>query len=309
MPKHLKERSMKTLYVMACMLLSAAMLLPLTAAADDDAPTPLVVFDREKGELSPGTGAPKRQQMVNTIMSSTPTRLYATLEYGERVECFECIPLLAEKILKSNDAQTREISAWWLRRRTFGFAPVMVKMKQVASNDADPVRRARAASALGEFLDPKGQETLSKVATEDSDTSVRVAAVRALGRLNVTTGHAALSSAFSDKEASVRKAALDQVLKVNFFHDNDALLGTLGDADAEVRRTAVQLVGELKLQAGVEPLLGILMTDENAQVRQAAAIALGHIGGADARDALTDARKLETSSDVLDAITVAQRMR
>src|SRR5205823_822482 len=129
--------------------------------------------------------------MVNTIMSSTPTRLYATLEYGERVECFECIPLLADKILTSNDAQTREISAWWLRRRTFGFAAVMVKMKQVANEDQDPVRRARAASALGEFLDPNAQETLSKLATEDSEASVRLAAVRALGRLNVTTGQAA----------------------------------------------------------------------------------------------------------------------
>ena len=306
MTKRVKVSSMKNARVVAGILVS---LVSGTAYADEGEPTPAFSYDREKGETSPGTNAPKRQQMRNTIMSSTPTRLFATLEYGERVECFECIPLLAEKLLSSNDAQTREISAWWLRRRSFGFAPVMVKMKQVASDDADPVRRARAVSAIGEFLDPKGEQTLSKVATKDSDATVRVAAVRALGRLNVTSGHAALSKAISDADATVRKAALDQVLKVNFFHDHAALLGALGDDDADVRRKAVQLVGELELQAGVEPLLGILMTDENAQVRQAAAIALGRIGGAEARDALTDARKLEQSSDVQDAIAIAQRMR
>ena len=289
-------------------ILAFASLITASAAAED-APQQVVVYDRVRGELSPGTTAPKREHMVNTIKSGSPTRLYAELEYGERVECFECIPLLADKLLSSDNAQVREISAWWLRQRAFGFAPIMTKMKRVAATDADPVRRARAAQALGEFLDPSAQPVLSEAATHDDDVNVRLTAVRALGRLNAVSGHAALSAAFTDTDAQVRKAALEQVLKVNFFSDRVALLGTLGDDDASVRRTAAQLVGELRIADAVEPLMGLLITDESVQVRTAAAIALGRIGGTDAAAALADAKKVERDEQVQDAIQIAARMK
>ncbi|HEX4353618.1 MAG TPA: hypothetical protein VHZ95_11900, partial [Polyangiales bacterium] len=119
-------------------------------ALGQDVPDNVGSYNRTRGELSVGTDAPTRESMVNSIKSASPTRLYATLEYGERVECFECIPLLADKLLSSDNAQTREIAAWWLRRRSFGFGPVMAKMQQVAAQDSDPAQRARALAALGE---------------------------------------------------------------------------------------------------------------------------------------------------------------
>jgi HEAT repeat protein len=76
-----------------------------------------------------------------------------------------------------------------------------------------------------------------------------------------------------------------------------------------VRRTAAQLAGELRITNAVEPLLGIIMTDADAQVRQAAVIALGRIGGADASAALADAQSVEKNAAVLDAIAVASKMR
>jgi HEAT repeat protein len=281
---------------------------PVQSARADE-PTEVVVYDRARGELSPGTDAPTRESMMNAIQNASPTRLYATLEYGERVECFECIPLLSDKLLASDDAQVREIAAWWLRRRSFGFGPVMARMRGIATDDSDAVKRARAASALGEFLDPHAQPTLARVATKDRDAAVRVAGVRALGRLNVVSGLAALSSALQDADAQVRKAALDQVLKVSFFSDTSTLLGTLSDADTSVRQTAAQLAGELRLMAAVDPLLGLLMTDDSPQVRQAAAIALGRIGGSDALAGLSDAKPLEHDDGVLGAIDIAGRMR
>ncbi len=282
-------------------------LLPSVAAAGD--PKQNVVYDKQRGELSPGTQAPTRERMVNAIKSAPSTTLYAMLEYGERVECFECIPLLADKLLSSSDPQVREISAWWLRQRSFGFGPVMVRMQSVVANDKNPVMRARAAQALGEFLDPHGLPSLAQAATKDSDVSVRSAAVVALGRLNAVGGNDALRSALTDKDASVRNAALQQVLKVNFFHDDAALLGRLADKDANVRRAATQLVGELQVTAALDPLLGLLMTDDDARVRQAAAISLGKLGGSDAFAALADAKKLEKDDGVLDAIDVASHMQ
>lgn len=273
-----------------------------------DTGTPVVVFDRERGELSPGTSAPSRQQMVNAIKSAAPTRLYATLEYGERVECFECIPLLTTKLLSSDDAQTREIAAWWLRRRSFGFGRVMEEMQRVTRDDNSPVKRARAASALGEFLDPHASDALSSLAQADSDVSVRVAAVRALGRLNTLAGHAALSGALRDPAAEVRLAGLQQVLRVTFFQDAEGIMGLLADDDTHVRAVAAQIAGELRLTAASDALLGVLMTDESPQVRQAAAIALGRVAGGDKSGALSDALREERDVSVRDAISIAMRM-
>jgi HEAT repeat protein len=274
----------------------------------EDTLKPVVVYDRQRGELSPGTDAPKREYMLNAIKSASPSRLFATLEYGERVECFECIPLLADKLLSSESADTREIAAWWLRRRTFGLGPIHQKMEAAVREESDPEKRARAAAALGELLIPHAVDALSAAATQDGEASVRVAAVRALGRLNTIKGNSALSAAMGDADAGVRLAALEQVTRVSFFRDVDALVSTLADDDAAVRRTAAQLAGELRLSAAVEPLLGVLITDSSAQVRQAAAIALGRIGGGDASAALSDAKSVEKDEGVLQAIAVAQRM-
>ncbi len=267
------------------------------------------VYDKVRGELSVGTEAPSRERMANAIKSASPTALYAMLEYGERVECFECIPLLEEKLLSSSDPQVREISAWWLRQRSFGFGPVMVHMQKVIASDLDPVMRARAAQALGEFLDPHGLPSLTKAVMKDADATVRVAAVRALGRLNAVGGNDALRAAFVDTDAGVRSAALQQVTRVNFFQDDAAIVGRLADDAPEARRLAAQLVGELRIADAVEPLLGLVMTDADASVRQAAVIALGRLGGTDARAALTDAKTTEKAQGVLDAIDIAARMR
>ena len=52
-----------------------------------------------------------------------PTEIWRALEHGEKVECLNCIPAVS-KLLYNDDAKTREISAWWLRRRIFGvFGP------------------------------------------------------------------------------------------------------------------------------------------------------------------------------------------
>ena len=55
--------------------------------------------------------------------------------------------------------------------------------------------------------------------------------------------------------------------------------------------------------------MGMLRGDEDPNVRQAAAWALGRIGGEDARAALAEAESSESNSLVLDAIEIARAMR
>ena len=64
-----------------------------------------------------------------------PTEIWRALEHGEKVECLDCIPVVS-KLLYDDNAKTREISAWWLRRRIFGvFGPDQVYSHTVAMLD------------------------------------------------------------------------------------------------------------------------------------------------------------------------------
>src|SRR6185312_12014078 len=94
----------------------------------------------------------------SAALSGAPTLVWEALEHGEKVECLDCIPLVG-KLLYDSNAKTREIAAWWLRRRMFGvFGPGEVYEQTVntLAQDQDPKRRAYAAYALGEFFASPG---------------------------------------------------------------------------------------------------------------------------------------------------------
>lgn len=285
------------------------LLLPLLATSvQADELVRHVVYDRVQGELSPGTSAPTPERMVNAIRSASPTAMTALLEYGERVECMECVPLLEAKLLESKDARVREMAAWWLRRRPFGYGRAAASMREVVLEDADATRRARAAEALGEFLDVGGLPMLEQAASADGDAEVRLSAVRALGRLNARGGHAAVVAAMQDDDARVRLAALDQVMKLSFFEDDAAIAEALRDADVQVRRRAAQLAGHARIERAGDGLATLLRDDRDGGVRKAAAWALGRIGGSEATSALRSAEAIEGDDGVRDAIAIALQM-
>jgi HEAT repeat protein len=281
----------------------------LATASAAEAQDPPVYHDRLRGELSVGASAPDQESMLSAIRTGSPTQVFTILEYGERVECAACVPLLQERILTSDDARVREIAAWWLRRRTFAIGAVMRQMKDVLARDLDPVRRARAAEAIGEFMDPSGVAALAATATADVDANVRASAVRGLARINTPTAHPTLVAAMADRSPAVRLEAVSAVLRVNFFRNTDAILPLLADSDATVRRTAARTLGSLRVAGAATALAGLLRSDGDAMVRQAAAWALGRIGTAEARTALGEAAVTETVSLVRDAIEVARQMR
>jgi len=297
-----QEGSMKTLRIMT---VSALLLGTALAQADDRVST--AGYSR-KGELSPDTNAPSQDAMVDAIKNGSPEALKATLEYGERVVCAACVPLLADKLVESDNARVRELSAWWLRRQAFAGPVALVRLREQIGKEADETRRARIAEALGEFMDPHALPELSDAALTDKSVAVRAAAVRALTRLNSEAAGAVLSDALSDPSGDVKLAALEGLLTVRYFGDHDALLPLLGDKDATVRQRAARLCGEMLIRAAEPVLVAMLRGDESVQVRQAAAWALGRVGGKDGRSALTAAKQDEKSDRVLDAIEIAARM-
>lgn len=301
---------MKHLIQIVC--IAAALLAPAFTASAQDTGTPeFTVYDRTRGELSPGTGAPSREDLMRAIDVGrrSPSQLATLLEYGERVECHECVAPLQQLMLDPRvDPSTREMAAWWLRRRPFGFDAVMRETRTVLAGDADPARRAAAAAAIGEFMDWHGVQHLATALTTDTDARVRTAAVIGLARINSPRGLPLIAAALQDSDRDVVEAALRSVLRVNFFRAHDTILPLLGHADAGIRRRAALVIGSLEVAASVPALAAMLRGDESELARQAAAWALGRIGGGDARSALVESQSSEASRRVLDAIEVALRM-
>jgi HEAT repeat protein len=290
---------MKTLKMM---LAVAIVLCPALTRADDSH-----VYTR-KGELSPNTSAPTLEAMVEAIEHGSTQRLKATLEYGERVLCEACVPLLHAKLLSGASREVRELAAWWLRRQPFAAPLVLAKLRVTVKEDTNPERRARAADALGEMMDPGSLPMLSDAALTDTDASVRAAGARALARLNSPSAAAVLGDVLADKATEVKVAALDVLITVGGFRDYELLVPLLGDADAGVRSRAARLCGEHRVGAAEAALVAMLKGDEASSARKAAAWALGRIGGASGRTALLAAAKQKKNEQVLDAIEIAGRM-
>lgn len=209
--------------------------------------------------------------------SAAPMAVWEVLEHGEKVECLDCIAPVSLLLYDAN-AKTREIAAWWLRRRAFGvFGPgeVYQQTLQTLASDPDPVRRSYAAYALGEFFAAPGVAACATALT-DGDARVRAAAASALGRLN-NDGAGALATAFADSEASVKLAALASATIINGFSGVANVAGLLGDPSADVRRNAIEVLDARGASSAIAPILASAQTDADAGVRAAACHAVGSI--------------------------------
>jgi HEAT repeat protein len=242
-------------------------------------------------------------------LNYAPTKVWQVLEHGEKVECLSCIPLVAG-LLYDSHAKTREISAWWLRRRIFGVFGKGEVYEQVIQTLADSSqsedRRARAANALGEFLNMAGSKYLAAAIRNDSSAMVREASVKALERMNTQGPDEELALAMSDSAPEVRLAAVRAATRVNVFTNVAAIAGLIGDEDANVRQSTAAALGTMRVTDAIDSLI-FLASDENepsADVRKAAVWSLGQLRDSSAVDAIEDA-KHDPNPFVRDAARIA----
>ncbi len=247
---------------------------------------------------------------INTA-SVAPTEIWRRLEHGERVECLSCIPVV-EKLLYDGNAKTREIGAWWLRRRIFGvFGPGQV-YEQTLNNAQDQSlseqKRAFASEALGEFLAAPGIAVLGKVATSDSSPMVRKAAVHGLWRINSQGPNGELGKAMSDTDADVRLEAVNASTKVRVFTDIAAVVQRVSDESPLVRKKAAEALGKMKAIDAVAGLMALASkdTEQNPTVRAAAVAALGRIKDSAAKGTVQAAQN-DPNQFVRDAAQIALR--
>ena len=247
-------------------------------------------------------------RIISVASSNSPSLIWETLEHGERVECLQCIPVIAG-LLYDEHSQTREIAAWWLRRRIFGvFGDGQVYPQTINALKSDPnaQRRAYAASALGEFLDAGGIQPLSDAISTDSSPIVRAAAAKALGRMN-SAGNGALSKAMTDTDESVRISAIQAASRVNEFTDEQTAAKLTGDSSGAVRRLGVQLLEDLHAKDTVASVMTLAQSDADVNVRIAACHALGVFRDSSAQATLQNIAQNDASTLVRDAATIALR--
>lgn len=242
------------------------------------------------------------EAIKEVALRGAPIAVWGTLEHGEFTECLDCLSYV-EPLLFDKDARVREIAAWWLRKRVFGYAEVALRIRKTIESDADPARRAAAANALGEFLDPGGTPFLVKAAS-DSSPLVRAAAVAALIRMNDPDGAPAVATALADGDVAVRKVAVEAATKVAGFKDVPAVAKLLSDVDPAVRGRAADALGVFKAKGSVAGLAALAVNDSDEEVRIDAVNALGEIGDPAARSALEKAAN-DASSRVRDAARIA----
>ncbi len=246
-------------------------------------------------------------RIKSVAASGSMMAIWETLEHGERVECLDCIPSV-EPLLYDANPRTREIAAWWLRRRIFGVfgkGQVYERTLLTLQNDTDPVRRMYAANALGEFLALPGIDACAVAVERDPDPTVRAAAAAALGRLN-DDGKGALTKALADVDPRVKLAAIRSAGRINSFTDVPAVARLANDGDVKVRRNAAELLGQLRAPEGFDAAL-LLAKDPDADVRNAACHALGALHDTRARGVLEELAKSDPNTLVRDQAQIALR--
>lgn len=247
-------------------------------------------------------------RIKSVASSGAATAIWETLEHGEKVECLDCIPVV-EPLLYDANAKTREIAAWWLRRRVFGVfgsGQTYERTINTLKSDGDPQRRAYAAYALGEFLATPGIEACANALATDGDATVRAAAASALGRLN-DDGAGALGKAMSDGDVRVKIAAMNSASRINQFADAPSVAGALGDADAHVRRRSLELLDAMRAKDSIATVTRLAQGDADADVRAAACHALGAFGDAGSRATLEGIAQGDANGLVRDQAQIALR--
>lgn len=248
-------------------------------------------------------------RIISVTSSNSPSLIWETLEHGEKVECLQCIPSVAG-LLYDQHQQTREIAAWWLRRRIFGvFGDGQVYQQTLNTLKSDPnaQKRAYAAYAIGEFLDGSGITPISDAIANDSSPLVRAAAASALGRMNSAGTNGALSKALVDSDPSVQSAAIKAAGRVNEFTDEQTASKLVGSSNPTVRALGVGLLEDLRAKDTVASVISLAQNDTDINVRIAACHALGVFRDSSASSALQNIANNDASTLVRDAAVIALR--
>jgi HEAT repeat protein/beta-lactamase regulating signal transducer with metallopeptidase domain len=253
------------------------------------------------------SGLEELQSRVNTLSKVNTTRAMHEAErqlekLSRKTSAWAVAPRVAVGPLMS--ATPRAYSTEQRSRDSTNSVAVPALIAALRDTDA-AVRRA-AAQSLGQLGDSRAVSPLVD-ALKDGDTEVRCNALQALASLNAHVPTAALQLAFKDRDAAIRKNAVQLATSGDEDTRDQQLVGPitelLKDPDADVRQAAAEALGQFGLTQAPAGLLDATR-DKSADVRQASVESLGEIHDPHAVPALKSLLS-DPSSDVREAAVEA----
>jgi HEAT repeat protein len=167
--------------------------------------------------------------------------------------------------------------------------PDQVPMLLKALDHYDPSIRVAAARVIGRLNVADAGDALMKAVT-DSQPDVRYAAMHALGDLHDARATAALTEQLAFyKKGEGGWAALDALARIASPSSVPAFRARLADKDPYYRRAAMEGVGRAGDAASIEALERAATTDDSAMARTAAAFALQKLGRTNYTSRIVDA--------------------
>jgi HEAT repeat protein len=200
---------------------------------------------------------------------------------------FEKPKRAAETLAKSKDPQ---VVAALIKRIKKGRATIdafdaLVKIGAPAVEplisllkDQDKHMQWNAAKALGEIGDPQAVEPLRVVLSEEGYSIVWDAAVEALGKIGNTQCIRILENELQHPREECRWKVIDSLVETRKPVIVEPLIKALGDKESSVRRCAVHALRRFGDVRAVPPLLSAALADQDIEMRQEAAKALGALG-------------------------------
>jgi hypothetical protein len=179
-------------------------------------------------------------------------------------------------IATSADSGARDVVSWVQHREVDAIA---VPVLRDGLSDPDACVRRLSAPLLGRIRHPSAsQARLGALgATEDV---VREMGALALGFTDDSTAVAPLTERLRrDSAPRVRAMAAWALGEIERPESTRPLIDALRDAEALVRVSAAHALGEIEDTSAIPALTDLLKSDRDANVRRAAALALGEIAG------------------------------
>ena len=253
-------------------------------------------------DLSPS----RRLELITVMVEQAETNIHLVFHAALRA------------CLTDGDAQVRRlaIEGLWEDERV----SLVPTLSGLLTNDPSDDVRSTAATALGRFVllgvlgdiaeEPARQaEDALHLAWERSGepVSVRRRVLESLSYTDTADLHALIGDAYYSDNELMRQSAIYAMGRSANPRWNKIVLSELNSREPAIRFEAAEAAGEMAIRAGVQPLIQRL-GDTDKDVREAAALALGKIGGPAARRALEalvagdDERLAEAAAEALEEL-------
>ncbi|TDI14345.1 MAG: HEAT repeat domain-containing protein [Acidobacteria bacterium] len=184
--------------------------------------------------------------------------------------------------LENGNAEERTGAAWALGRS--GGQDAVEALSRAAQKDSDTYVRVNAIKALTRFSPEAVRDVLVQQLAADEE-EIQVEALKALGAERYVSEYHAVGAMCQSESAAIRSIAADTLVRMGNAEALTYLGPMTSDPDKEVRNIVAFALGKLGDDTTIA-LLAPMLQDEEWEVRANAALALGRIGHPSARPAL-----------------------